>query len=188
MANNSVRQHSISLALRRGAAACAIAGCSVGLMPFAASANLFRSNDYEACTSGLIDDGISVNVASRACASALEPRDVSACVDRIIGGTEVSADEALDSCIQVRRPRDMASCVTQIDNAVESVVPLDAMEQCTRSLLPDDYSDCVVGIYNATDLSASDLLTACVASDYRIPRFYPNFDPITDVGEDATTP
>lgn len=180
MANNGVRQHSIGVTLRQGIAAFAIAGFSLGLVPLAASANLFRTNDYEACTRRLIDDGIAVEAASLACAAALEPTDISACVDRITDGTDIAPEDALDSCIQVRRPRETASCVVRIANNVESVVSLEAMEQCTRSLLPEDYSDCVVGIEDATDLSAAELLETCIAADYRIPSFYPNFEPAID--------
>lgn len=180
MAYTDVRQHCIGIPLRQGIAAVAIAGFSAALMPLAASANLFRSNDYEVCTRRLLDDGISVEAASVACAAALEPTDIAACVDRIIDRTEISPEDALDSCTQVRRPREMASCVVSIDGNVDDVVSLEAMEQCTRSLLPDDYSDCVVGINDATDLSAPALLEACIAADYRIPSFYPNFEPAID--------
>ena len=179
---DGLRQN-LSSVIRQLSAASAVVGLSVGLIPFPASANLFRGNDYQACTRALLGDGVGVEAASSACASALEPKDISTCVGRITGGTEISANDALESCTQVRRPRDMASCVVRIEDDVEAAVPLEILDNCTRSLLPDDYSDCVVGIESATDLSAASLLETCIAADYRLPSVYPNFEPAEDSPE-----
>jgi hypothetical protein len=183
MRNLSVNGRIISLVSRRLATAATISGILMGATPLIASAHIGQKNAYSACTRGLLADGISIDDASSACASALEPRDISTCVSRIINGTEVSAFDALDSCVQVRRPREMASCVVQIDNTVDMASPLDVLENCTRSLLPDQYSDCVVGLDDATDLSAADLMDTCIAADYRLPSVLSNFEPTDSSAE-----
>jgi len=181
MTNNGVHQHNAYSALRQFSAASIAVGLFIGVAPLSASAGLLKGNAYEDCTSSLIDDGLSVDAASSACAEALEPRDISACVDKVIDGTSIEAMDALDSCQRVRRPRDMASCVVRIDNRVGSADPLDVMDYCRRSLLPDDYSDCVVGIDSETDLTAAAVLETCIAADYRLPTIvYPNFEPAED--------
>ena len=183
MRPKDVLRQNLCSVFRQLSATSVVVGLSVGLVPLGASANIFRGNDYQACTRALLGDGVSVESASSACAAALEPKDISRCVGRITGRTSISANDALDSCTQVRRPRDMASCVVQIEDDVESAVPLEILDNCTRSLLPDDYSDCVVGIESATDLSASSLLETCIAADYRLPIVYPNFEPAEDSPE-----
>ncbi|MEM7769417.1 MAG: hypothetical protein AAGA75_20945 [Cyanobacteria bacterium P01_E01_bin.6] len=177
MSNTGVHGHSIYSVIHRLSTTAVVSGLFVGLMPVLASASALQKNAYEACTRSLLGDGITIEDASSACASALEPRDISTCVDRISGGTDISATDALDSCIQVRRPKDMASCVVRIEGGVDAAIPLDVMDNCTRSLLPDEYSDCVVGLDSATDLSAADLLNTCIAADYRLPSVSSNFQP-----------
>ncbi|MEB3209934.1 MAG: hypothetical protein VKL39_01210 [Leptolyngbyaceae bacterium] len=178
MSYPSVRGRVLYSLMCRLAAAATVSGLSLGLMPMLASAIALPKNAYEACTRGLLGDGVSVADASSACASALEPRDVSSCVSKISGETDISAADALDACIQVRRPRDMASCVVRIDNSVSSATSLSILDNCTRSLLPDDYSDCVVGLDAATELAADSLLDTCIAADYRLPSVLPNFEVI----------
>lgn len=191
MTNTGIFRHGLFSAMRSVAIASAVSGLTVGLSPLAASASLFRGNDYEACTESLIDDGISVENAAAACAGALDPRDISTCVDRILDGTDVTAVDALDSCIQVRRPREMASCVVMIDDDLDGAIAGNILEYCTRSLLPKDYADCVTGIDSATDLEASAVMETCIDADYVLPAIlYPNFvfiDDVDDVDIDAPT-
>lgn len=159
----------------------ALSGLILGTLPSAASAFWFRErgNDYQACTASLIEDGISADRAASACAEALEPKDISGCVDEISLGTAIAPDTALDSCKRVRRPEEMAECVTRIDGEVESAIPLEVLDYCTRSLLPDDYADCVVGIDRETDFGATEVLRTCIAADYRLPVVvYPDFEPV----------
>ncbi|MEL6224158.1 MAG: hypothetical protein AAFR31_16105 [Cyanobacteria bacterium J06627_8] len=177
MSNSGIHGRTVSSLARRLAVGAATSSLFIGLMPTLTLANPIQKNAYESCTRGLLGEGIQLEDASSACASALEPRDISSCVSKISNETEVSASDALDACIQVRRPRDMASCVVQIDDNVDAATSSDVLDSCTRSLLPDEYSDCVVGLDASTELSATDLLDTCIAADYRLPSVLPNFQP-----------
>ncbi|MGB3494685.1 MAG: hypothetical protein WBA57_18300 [Elainellaceae cyanobacterium] len=160
----------------------ALTGLILGSLPSEASAFWLheRGNDYQGCTASLIEDGISADRAASACAAALEPTDISECVDEISTETAIAPDTALTSCTRVRRPEEMAACVTRIDVEVESAIPLEVLDYCTRSLLPDDYADCVVGIDSETDFGATEVLRTCIAADYRLPVVvYPDFEPVT---------
>lgn len=155
-----------------------LTGLTLGLLPSAASAFLFNRNDYEVCARSLLEDGISAEMAAAACAEALEPKEISGCVDEIASDTEIAPETALDSCKRVRRPEEMADCVTRINEAVEAAIPLEVLNYCTRSLLPDTYAECVVGIDSETDFLPTDVLRTCIAADYRLPVVvYPDFEP-----------
>lgn len=159
----------------------ALSGLILGSLPSEASVFWWRErgNDYQDCTASLIEDGIVPGVAASACAEALEPKDISGCVDEISLNTEIAPNTALDSCQRVRRPEEMAECVTLIDAEVELAIPLEVMDYCTRSLLPDTYADCVVGVDSETDFVPTEVLRTCIAADYRLPVVvYPSFEPV----------
>lgn len=181
----SVSSFSVKSAVKSAVVASATALLTVGSLPMTASAAFVKGNDYESCVSELLDRGVVVGNATDACASALEPKDISACVNHISGDVAIAPEEALESCIRVRQPREMASCVVRVDGQLDAALPLAVLDYCTRSLLPEDYADCIVGINEATDIAAPDVLQTCIAADYRIPsEFYPNFIPATDPVEE----
>jgi hypothetical protein len=122
---------------------------------------------FGSCVRNLVGSGIAEDQAGTACADALVPRDLSACVQRVTNNTSLKAENALQACYRVRRPRALASCVVKIssnaDNAESDVLALD---NCRRSLLPDRYSECVVALNaNLTDISAPKAMETCISAE-----------------------
>lgn len=157
-------------------------GLAIASMPIAPAYAVFpfnfRGNEYQACASRLLQNGITPAAASEACAAALHPRDLARCVTHIDDRTPVLAEDALEGCKRVRRPLDLAECVTDIDRDTESVASLDSLDYCRRSLLPLEFSDCVVGLRREIDLGAIAAMNICIAADDRAIDYAPNL--VTD--------
>jgi len=152
-----------------------------------------NDDDYRVCVTDLIgndsiaddlDDGLAPNVSAAACARALHPKKLSACVVDISNATAISPLDALKSCVRVRRPDDFAACTIVIDAGLEGVKPLDALDYCRRSLLPENYADCVLGFATAVDFSAIALLDVCINAGYKPTDLAPTFIPL-EPGQDS---
>jgi hypothetical protein len=122
---------------------------------------------FDACANSLLNSGISQEQAGTACADALEPKELAACVDKIKGETALAAEDALKSCYRVRRPEDLASCVVAIDSTTEgSQNAALALDNCRRSLLPARYAECVVGLNDAIpDLGVAKTMETCISAE-----------------------
>lgn len=133
--------------------------------------------DYRQCASSLIGRNITPEEAVDACARALQPRELSRCVNEISQESPISATNALSACRQVRRPVEMASCVVDIRKGVTGVADLDVLDRCRLSLLPDRYSSCVTGLSRETQLSATQVLDSCIDAGYFPREVDPTFIP-----------
>lgn len=153
----------------------AIAGLLTTILPdmaIAASAN----NDYGACAARLLKVSITAEAAAQACAKALRPRDLAACVVKINDlkinkETVISGSNALSYCGKARRPEDLATCVVdyvrpnlQVDINDQNLDSEEKINQatldfCGRSLLPERFGLCVKGLREATALASKPLLT-----------------------------
>jgi hypothetical protein len=139
------------------------------------------ANPYGACTSSLINAGLSESDAAAACAASLSPRDLSRCVTSISDSTAIAPEDVLSSCRRVRRPAELASCVVDINSGMEGMVALDVLDYCRRSVLPTQYSECVTGLSAETALPAAIALDTCVTADYARPAELPvDFVPVSD--------
>lgn len=120
-------------------------------------------NQFDACSSQLIESGVAPEQAGTACSDALIPKELSECVAAITGGTSISGLDALQNCYQVRRPVDLGNCVVDIvaetppasaPKAGETTFTSDGgadpqvkvLESCRASLLPGRYSECVIAL------------------------------------------
>lgn len=162
-----------------------LAAFSAVLVPpqAAIARNAFRTCDYE-----LAQMGISPEDRSRACGTALYPKDISGCVVGIVNRNEdINPLEALSTCRQVRRPLDLASCVTDINHIDESdLIASTVLETCRRALLPRRFAQCVVGMDREMDLSTQEVMTHCIEARDQPRGFYPD---LSNVGQPlAPTP
>jgi len=141
----------------------------------------YRSSerDYNSCAAELIGTGVTSEDAAAACAGALYPLALSACVSGIDGGTEIVATDALSSCRRVRRPEDLASCVVGITSvSTTGTEQSEVLTYCRRSLLPKRFSNCVVGIAGqVTAYSTTEMMDNCIAASNRPRQVLPNFIP-----------
>lgn len=112
-------------------------------------------NQYGVCLDEIMAAGVAQDQAATACAEALIPKELSACVSQIARTTPIEGKNAVQACFQVRRPIDLANCVADIDSALlrDSSTPSSGSEDssyqavlasCRRSLLPGPYSECVI--------------------------------------------
>lgn len=155
------------------------------------------SNKFAVCSAELLRANISPNLASTACAEALEPMDLSECVLRMASVTPAIADRALGSCTRVRRPVELAKCVVEINRRTESSDISSVLDHCRRSLLPLRFSSCVIGLSNQTDFSTARTMSTCIAAEgftrqlsptpvrstppNSLPDFVPDFTPGPEV-------
>lgn len=133
------------------------------------------ANDFESCTSGLIEAGIEAIAAAGACGTALHPADLSSCTVDVLGAAEVDAEQALVACQSDRRPQELATCVGDIHQGLEVANSTAVVNNCRRSVLPVRFSDCVVGVATAADLAVADSMTQCIAAGYRPEDVAPTF-------------
>ena len=125
------------------------------------------SPDIGGCASSLIDNGVSGEQAANACADALEPKELSACVDSIQGNTEIKAEDALQACYRVRRPQDLASCVVSLNDNLGKVKPTVALDNCRRSLLPLHYAECTVGLQTSVpEMTTMKAMDTCIKAQF----------------------
>ncbi|MGD1904289.1 MAG: hypothetical protein ACFB9N_18845 [Geitlerinemataceae cyanobacterium] len=129
--------------------------------------------DYATCAIELLDDGINAEAAAAACATAYEPRDLSACVSRIEDNTAIAAEDALDSCREVRRPLELASCTTRIDADSNGAVPMMVLDRCRRSLLPIEFANCTIALGDNIPLGVEVAMDTCIDADDRVRDIFP---------------
>ena len=178
MHNQGLRSHFIQLSTipLTAAGLLALSFPAVGIVPLTRTKP--RTVDFQACASNLIEAGISEIDAAAACSDTLYPRDLSRCVTRIQGGTEILGADALFGCRRVRRPIELASCVIDIDDERDDAVPLEVIDYCRRSLLPERFSACVVGLSRETDLTTVAVMDTCISAiDRPPPEVLPTLDP-----------
>ncbi|MEH1924538.1 hypothetical protein [Nostoc sp.] len=143
----------------------AVAGWLTTILPNVAVAASY-TNDYSVCAAGLLSVGVTAEAASPACAKALRPRDLAACVVKIEKQTQIAATDALSSCGKARRPEELATCVVGVSSITKEAVNPEALNYCGRSLLPVRFGQCVVGLRSKIDLPPTQVLDTCIdASD-----------------------
>ncbi|WP_427161929.1 hypothetical protein ACQFX9_10350 [Aliinostoc sp. HNIBRCY26] len=136
-------------------------------------------NDYRACAGRLLGVGVSEQAASQACAEALRPTDLSACVVFIDQRTEIRANDALTTCTRARRPKELATCVVSVSKNTQEAINPDVLNYCGRSLLPVRFAECVVGLRAETKLAPSQALNTCINGSDRVTGFAPtSFSPV----------
>ena len=125
------------------------------------------ASQFKRCASTLLSSGISEDNAGVACADALEPKRLSACVERIKKQTPITGEDALAACYRVRRPKELASCVLKIDKNVASTEIANlALDNCRRSLLPKRFADCVVGLNSTiSQFSGTEAMATCISAE-----------------------
>ncbi len=133
------------------------------------------AQNVDVCASDLIKSGVTGKQAAAACADALEPKEISACVAKIQSGSNIAAIDALQACYRVRRPADLASCVVDINGKLqESDAPL-ALDNCRRSLLPKHYADCTLGLVGSVkELSATEAMETCISAEIFPSQLFPS--------------
>ncbi|WP_036483651.1 hypothetical protein [Myxosarcina sp. GI1] len=147
--------------------------------PSEATARDYRASrgDFSSCASSLVADGVAGEAAAVACADALEPQQLSACVSDIQSNTEIAVEDALAGCYRVRRPEELSSCVIDISGNLEDAKPTAALDNCRRSLLPTRYADCTLGLQsNIPDLSVTEAMETCISAEYFPSEFYPQVE------------
>lgn len=137
------------------------------------------ANDFRNCINRMLDNGVTSDNASRACAQALVPEELSDCVADVRRQTQINSEEILFACDRVRRPLDLASCVVDIDrNFLRSFTPetpeergnttlaRTALDNCRRSLLPARYSQCVIGFGRTAESPTPDkAMEVCISAE-----------------------
>lgn len=147
----------------------AVGGSIVMSMPSMAG----TYNDYRACAGRLLGIGVSEDAASQACAGALRPTDLSACVVFIDERTEISTNDALNTCTKARRPKELATCVVSVSKNTQEAINPDVLNYCGRSLLPVRFAECVIGLRSETKLDPNQVLNTCIDGSDRISSFAP---------------
>ncbi|MEM1393549.1 MAG: hypothetical protein AAGG00_09705 [Cyanobacteria bacterium P01_H01_bin.150] len=153
----------------------AMAGIFSTALPSNAIRNPFRrnQNEYKVCAARLLSVGIPAEAASNACAAALRPKEVSACVGQIQRKTQIPATDSLSFCGEARRPNDLATCVVGIGTqSQETFNPL-ILSYCSRSLLPVKFAQCVVGLRSEIDFSPTQAMDNCISASDRISNVVP---------------
>lgn len=125
-----------------------------------------QTNNYRGCAGRLVSNDVSPEAASRACAKALYPQRLSACLTKIVKQTQLEAKDALTPCEEARRPEELASCVVGISKNNKEAVDPEVLNFCGRSLLPVRFAQCVVGLRREIDLAPTQAMETCIdASD-----------------------
>ena len=140
-----------------------IAGLCVAAIPTTEARA--ASNPFQLCTAELQRANISDVVASKACAQALIPEDLSECVLRMSLFTPTISEQALAACTRVRRPPELATCVIDIGRRAENAQIVSVLDHCRRSLEPLRFSECVVGLTVQTDLAPANTLATCIDAE-----------------------
>ncbi|MBK1986432.1 hypothetical protein A0J48_002505 [Sphaerospermopsis aphanizomenoides BCCUSP55] len=154
-----------------------IAGLLTSILPSQAVIDSYR-NDYRACAAQLLSVGVTAQEASKGCASALRPRELSTCVAKIKKQTQISPTDALYSCSQARRPEDLAACVVGISKSTKEENNQATLAYCGRSLLPVTFAQCVVGLRKEIDIAPIQAFDACIDAS----------DRASNIGVGTTTP
>ncbi|MBD2361549.1 hypothetical protein H6G36_10210 [Anabaena minutissima FACHB-250] len=146
----------------------AVGGCVGMSVP-----SIAADNDYRACAGRLLSVGVSEQATSEACATALRPTDLSACVVFIDKRTDISATDALPGCRQARRPKELATCVVSVSKNTQETINPDALNYCGRSLLPERFAQCVIGLRSQIKIEPNQALNTCIDGSDRISGFVP---------------
>ncbi|NEO27888.1 MAG: hypothetical protein F6K03_13625, partial [Kamptonema sp. SIO4C4] len=127
--------------------------------------NEFDSEEFRACAEELLSTEINEDQVAIACAEALEPKDLSFCVEEMDYFTTIDPLYALFACFRVRRPVELANCVVDIhydvlvkevreeDTTIHNInddfttaeqkaldpIALITLDHCRRSLLPERF-------------------------------------------------
>jgi hypothetical protein len=102
----------------------AIATVPAGLLAFSVPiAPALAWNEFDVCTTQIINSGVPANQAGVACSNALIPKELSECVATIRGRTAIAGIDALRGCYQVRRPIDLGNCVVDIVSSAPTATP-----------------------------------------------------------------
>ncbi|MGB3137727.1 MAG: hypothetical protein WBG38_17035 [Nodosilinea sp.] len=133
------------------------------------------ANEFEGCTSTLIEAGIEAASAAGACGKTLRPADLSSCTLDITLTADVSGEQALGACQGDRRPQDLATCVSDIHQVLEVANSTAVLNSCRRSVLPMRFADCVVGVAAAADLAVTNALFQCSTASYLPEDVAPTF-------------
>ncbi len=142
-----------------------------------AQAAITSSKDYRLCAFQLLKAGITEENASQACAGALHPEDVSACVIRIERQTKLAAENILTTCEKARRPKELAQCVNGISHNLEEGVKSAVLDYCGRSLLPVRFASCVVGLRAEIKFEPIKAMDTCIDASDLISNTEPTFIP-----------
>ena len=145
-----------------------------------------QTNNYRACAGRLVNNDISPEAASQACAKALYPGRLSVCVTKIVKQTELEAKDALASCEQARRPRDLATCVVGISKNNKEAVDPEVFNFCGSSLLPVRFAQCVVGLQSEIDLASTEAMETCIDASDSIAGVLPSFRPANQENPEPT--
>lgn len=134
-----------------------------------------NSGRFGVCFRRLLRTKISEREAEDACARALEPRELSRCVEDVSDKTPVESRNALQTCFQVRRPLELSTCVVDIYQEQKEIEDVDidtlvsysnlTLDFCRRSLLPQRYSECVVTLSRMSELSPPEVLETCIDAE-----------------------
>ena len=139
-----------------------------------------RTNNYRVCAGRLVNNDISPEAASQACAKALYPGRLSACVNKVVKQTQLEAKDVLSSCQESRRPEDLATCVVGINKNNKEAVDPEVLNFCGRSLLPARFAECVTGLRSEIDLAPTQAMKTCIDASDPITGFLPSFIPANE--------
>ncbi|MGH8002018.1 MAG: hypothetical protein ACREPR_21960 [Brasilonema sp.] len=134
-------------------------------------------NEFRVCAGRLLSVGIAADAASQACAAAIRPGDLSACVYKIGRQTQIAASDALATCKQARRPEEIAICVIGINKYNRETAGPEVLNYCGRSLLPVRFAECVVGLRAEVDFASTQAMESCIDASDKISGFLPSFVP-----------
>ena len=139
-------------------------------------------NQFDVCTTDLINSGVNSGQARSGCAGALIPKQLSECVTMIRNNAPIAAEAALKACYQVRRPVDLGNCVVDIQNGILGgyTAPDEAddgqvsgndlsnaaLNTCQKSLLPGRQSECVISLSrDGQTASPLEAMNTCLAAE-----------------------
>ncbi|HLP91003.1 MAG TPA: hypothetical protein VK184_20760 [Nostocaceae cyanobacterium] len=160
------------------ASVLATAGLFLTSLPSMAVSDAYYNNQYRHCVGKLLRADFTAQAAAQGCAGALRPVELSDCVTKIKGETQITPLDALGACRNARRPKDFATCVVGISQNTEQAVNPEALRYCGRSLLPVNFASCVVGLRREIDLAPIQALDTCIDAN----------DRTTGIGAWSTTP
>lgn len=164
--------------IRVTAPVLAIAGWLATIAP-GITAPTSYNNDYRACAARLLNVGVSAEAAAAACATALRPRELSACVFKISKEAKISGVDALATCRQARRPEELATCVVGVSQNTEEAAKPAILNYCGRSLLPLRFAQCVLGLRSEIKSTVTQTLDICIDGSDRIGSVTPGSAPPT---------
>lgn len=140
------------------------------------------ANEYESCATTLVGLKASPELAARACAQALHPREIEICT-KAVSGQGIEIVDAVSSCNRVRRPIDLGTCITDIRGKITDAAAPEVLGNCRRSLLPAQYARCVVGFNTAVKFPAAKAMDSCLDAGYYPTELHETFLPF---GADGT--